>query len=233
MEVALSERWREAPLADPLPEVLRFLYTMTREPTALTPADAEAVIGAGVSLRQLEVAALTCVIFNVMNRLVDAFGADITDQQAAMIKPMLWTLGGIGRVIGRRRASKLCFGASPPVEITRQVAAIHGPEGDAPQAVRAAAYTRALERVGATPRVAATSASSGEALSEPARDYVDTIAVDAHGVTDAHVDDLRAAGFSDRAIFELTFCIACGAAFGQLELAWPCIVAGARGSGHR
>ena len=221
--------------------MLPFLYRMTREPTALTPADAESVMAAGVSRRQLEVAALVGVMFNVMNRLVDAFGADITDHQVAMLKPVLWTLGGIGRVLGRRRPSKLCFGASPPAEIARQIEAIHGPEGDTPRGVRVAASTRALERVGATARPLEGRLEGRleepleeplEELSEPVRDYVDTIAADAHGVTDAHVEKLRAAGFSDIAIFELTFCIACGAAFGQLELAWPCIVAAARASGH-
>jgi alkylhydroperoxidase family enzyme len=47
--------------------------------------------------------------------------------------------------------------------------------------------------------------------------YVDKVARHAHRVTDADIEQLRAGGYSDDAIFELTVAAALGAARARLE----------------
>jgi hypothetical protein len=47
--------------------------------------------------------------------------------------------------------------------------------------------------------------------------FVDKVAVDAYKVTDPDVERLRAAGYSEQEIFEVTVCAALGAAMGRLR----------------
>jgi alkylhydroperoxidase family enzyme len=54
-------------------------------------------------------------------------------------------------------------------------------------------------------------------LPEHLRPYVDKVARNAYKVTDADVDALRANGYSDDAIFELTLAAALGAARSRLD----------------
>jgi alkylhydroperoxidase family enzyme len=49
------------------------------------------------------------------------------------------------------------------------------------------------------------------------RPYVDKVARNAYKVVDADIDGLRAAGYSDDAIFELTLAAALGAARARLD----------------
>ena len=50
---------------------------MTLEPEAVAPADAEAVLAAGVSPQALEDAIDVCALFNVIDRIADALGFDL------------------------------------------------------------------------------------------------------------------------------------------------------------
>ncbi|MCA9713417.1 MAG: hypothetical protein H6713_14270 [Myxococcales bacterium] len=47
--------------------------------------------------------------------------------------------------------------------------------------------------------------------------YVDTIALHAYKVSDADVEMLKSAGYSEDEVFELTLCAALGAALGRYE----------------
>jgi alkylhydroperoxidase family enzyme len=53
--------------------------------------------------------------------------------------------------------------------------------------------------------------ASGRGGPDELRRYAEKVALHAYRVTDADVDALRAAGFSDAAIFEATVCAALGA----------------------
>jgi alkylhydroperoxidase family enzyme len=53
--------------------------------------------------------------------------------------------------------------------------------------------------------------ASGAAVPDALREYADKVARHAHRVTDADVEALRAAGYSDAAIFEITVAVALGA----------------------
>lgn len=56
-----------------------------------------------------------------------------------------------------------------------------------------------------------------EAVPEPVATFVDTIARHAHRATDADVAGLRAAGYSEDAVFEIMAAAALGAGLGRLE----------------
>jgi alkylhydroperoxidase family enzyme len=91
-------------------------------------------------------------------------------------------------------------------------------------------HTEAIERVGEavleTPgaadlelrqAVAAYAAGRDAEIPDDLRPYVDKVARNAYRVTDDDVDALRAAGYSEDAIFELTLAAALGAARARLD----------------
>lgn len=85
-------------------------------------------------------------------------------------------------------------------------------EGATSAAVRRAVEARAAE-LGGRPGVGA----AGETVPEPARFLVDRVARHAHRVTDADVEALRAAGYTEDAIFDIVAAAALGAGLGRLE----------------
>lgn len=54
--------------------ILRFVEKLTRTPSAIRPADREAVFAAGWSEEALYYAVLTCALFSFMNRVVEGMG---------------------------------------------------------------------------------------------------------------------------------------------------------------
>jgi alkylhydroperoxidase family enzyme len=69
-----------------------------------------------------------------------------------------------------------------------------------------------LEGKGVADRSARQAAFSGEPLPAPLDDYLKKVRDDSHQVTDDDFARLRAAGFSEDEIFELTIAAAVGAA---------------------
>jgi hypothetical protein len=61
---------------------LGFLEKMTLDPEAVTPADAEAALEAGVSREALIDAVHVCALFNMIVRLADSLGWDIPPTEA-------------------------------------------------------------------------------------------------------------------------------------------------------
>ena len=59
---------------EPLRATLGFLEKLTLEPEALTPADAEVVLSAGVREEALVDAIVVAALFNMIVRLADSFG---------------------------------------------------------------------------------------------------------------------------------------------------------------
>lgn len=60
-------------------------------------------------------------------------------------------------------------------------------------------------------------APSAEEIPEALRTYVDKVARHAYKVTDGDLDDLKQAGYSEDAIFEITLSAALGASMSRLE----------------
>jgi len=72
--VALLDDVDAAPVDARMRPVLRYVRKLTRTPSRLTAADAEAVLAAGWDERALHDAASVCGLFNLMNRLVEGLG---------------------------------------------------------------------------------------------------------------------------------------------------------------
>jgi uncharacterized peroxidase-related enzyme len=63
-----------APVSDKLKPVLAYVGKLTRTPSRMTEADAEAVFAAGWDDRALHDAIQVCALFNFMNRMVEGIG---------------------------------------------------------------------------------------------------------------------------------------------------------------
>ncbi len=208
----LSERWREAPLRPELAAALRFLEVLSLRPPELRPRQVRAARAAGVPLGGLEHASMVCSSFTIMNRMVDAFGADIPRRTLAHTGAVLdlagKAMGGLGRVRVREP-----YAGRRPKPIASLLTAIRQGPGDAPAALRYTIEARIAASTGAE-RPAA-----GE-LPPEVRRYVDKVGQDARLVQDQDVADLKSAGWSEEAIYEMTFVAAAAAAIGRQERAW-------------
>lgn len=87
--------------------------------------------------------------------------------------------------------------------------------GDTDPALRRAIESRSAELGG---RSGSPSPATGE-IPEALRVYVDKVARHAYKVTDREVEELKAAGYSEDAIFEITLSAALGAGLSRLERA--------------
>lgn len=65
--------WRSAPIPKGLKATLGFLEKLTLTPGEVGPEDAQILKRAGVSEKAIEEAVFVCFLFNVMDRLADAF----------------------------------------------------------------------------------------------------------------------------------------------------------------
>ncbi|WP_328450707.1 MULTISPECIES: carboxymuconolactone decarboxylase family protein [unclassified Amycolatopsis] len=63
-----------SPVDDKLKPVLAYVGKLTRTPSRMTDADAEAVFAAGWDEQALHDAVLVCALFNFMNRMVEGLG---------------------------------------------------------------------------------------------------------------------------------------------------------------
>lgn len=66
----------EAPIADRLKPIFRFVKKLTEQPSRIVRADAEAVFAAGWNEQALEHAIAVCAFFNMVNRLADGYGLE-------------------------------------------------------------------------------------------------------------------------------------------------------------
>ena len=73
---ALLDDVDAAPVNARMKPVLRYVGKLTRTPSRMTPADAEAVLAAGWDERALHDAVSVCALFNFMNRLVEGLGIE-------------------------------------------------------------------------------------------------------------------------------------------------------------
>jgi uncharacterized peroxidase-related enzyme len=82
-----------APVDEKLRPILRYVEKLTRTPTQMTQADADAVFAAGWDEDALFQAILVCCVFNFMNRLVEGTGLEASEQQASMGGKFLFEKG--------------------------------------------------------------------------------------------------------------------------------------------
>ena len=209
MQAVLSDDWARAEAPAALQATLVYLEALTRAPTAVGPADIDQALAAGVSPGALEQATLMVGLFAYMNRMVDAFGADVTPEQAEVIATRLDTIGGGSERLARPKPWQRQHGALPK-RIVEQLALVRSGPGDAPAELRTAVEARVAAASGGQRPAAAPLPASVAAL-------VDVMTADAHGVTDAHIDALKADDWSEEAIYEVVFTASFAACVGRME----------------
>ena len=79
---AVLENLETALIAEPLRATLAFLRKVTREHEALSAADVQALVAAGVTRAQIEDALEVCLAFNVITRLADTFEFEVGSRES-------------------------------------------------------------------------------------------------------------------------------------------------------
>ncbi len=91
---AVLENWRTAPVSEKVRQTLGFLEKLTMAPAEVSPEDIAAMRSVGVSDRAIEEAVYVCFLFNVMDRLADAFDFKLPSAQGFQRNGrVLYTLG--------------------------------------------------------------------------------------------------------------------------------------------
>jgi hypothetical protein len=98
-------------------------------------------------------------------------------------------------------------------------------EGVTDPSLRRAVFARSAELSGGATAEARTGA--GE-IPGDLREYVDTVALHAYRITDENLQELRHAGYSEDAIFEISVAAAVGAGLARLERGLGILRGGAR-----
>ena len=90
-----------APVDEKMRPVLRYVGKLTREPSSVTRADADAVLAAGWSEDALHSAIMVCALFNFMNRMVEGHGiradADYFETSGKRLEELGYA--GLGRLL--------------------------------------------------------------------------------------------------------------------------------------
>jgi alkylhydroperoxidase family enzyme len=92
-------------------------------------------------------------------------------------------------------------------------------------AARQALYARLLDGTGHSDPAQRRAAFDGASQSQPAHELLEKIRLHAHRVTDADVQQARAAGLTEDQLFELAVCAAVGQAGRQLDAALAALAA--------
>lgn len=209
------EDWQTAPVSERLRAGLRLVETLTRHPQDLDAAMIGELRAAGVDNAAIEHAANVAFHFNFINRLADAFDFPaLEDDQRRRLAKML---DRAGRFVGGSPPepswARGADGLLRPVEV--DVGREHALSA---AGVMDAELRREVEAYAASwfggVRV---KTDAGAELVEPLRVYVEKLARWAYKIIDEDVDALKDAGFSEEAIFELTFAGAMGASVAALE----------------
>ena len=78
---AVLDDWQTAPIDEKLRATLGLLEKLTLTPSAIRPEDFDPLRTAGVSDQAIEQALIICALFNMIDRLADAFDVAIPSEQ--------------------------------------------------------------------------------------------------------------------------------------------------------
>lgn len=213
---AVLEDWQSAPISGRLRSALRLLEAMTVNPQDLDRAFVDGLKAGGLGNGALEEAANVGFFFNFMNRMSDAFDFDIpTDDQRRRQAKMIQFMRHIAA--GQAPSPSWSVGADGqvrPVELNLTREHLLAAEGETKNELRRAIEAQAARAWGSTrpdgPQIT-------DAAPQVLGDYVNRVSLHAYRISDELVDELRAVGYSDGQIYEVTVAGALGAALAGIE----------------
>lgn len=78
---AVLDDWRTAPIDEKLRAMLGFLEKLTLSPDATNSEDIATLVSIGASEKAIEEAIYVCYLFNIIDRLADAFDFHLPDKK--------------------------------------------------------------------------------------------------------------------------------------------------------
>ena len=95
---AALEDWRTAPIDERLRAALGFLEKLTLRPVEVSRTDVEALHAAGLNDQAIEEAIAVAAVFNVIDRLADAFDFKLPREQDLKLAPRILLNVGYARL---------------------------------------------------------------------------------------------------------------------------------------
>ncbi len=195
---SVLDDWRTAPIREPLRAALGLLHATNQQPAAV-PVEALAACRAqGLSTEAIEDVANVGFHFEFINRVADALDFPLPDERQ---KPRVTRmLDRAGRLFGGTRAEpSWCVGDDGvvrPVEVEEGRTLMLTVEGVTPPQLRRAVEAHVARARGVS--------SPGEAVPESVAAFLDPLARHAYRIVDEHIDALKADGYDEEQILELT-----------------------------
>ncbi len=200
--------------------MLGFLEKVTLSPEKINQNDVQNLLKNGISKQAVADAVYVCVGFNIINRLADALGANVPAPQMFsrsarfLLRFGYQILSGLGfeELRGQfqqyRQKSRL-FNAGD--------SKMNDENFDRYEATWKKLNRTVFEEKGFLDIAFRQAAGAADDLPEAAGSYLKKVFYSAFKVTDRDFSDLRAGGFSDEQIFEMTVCAAIGAGSVRLD----------------
>lgn len=203
---AVMTDWKSAPVSGRIRAALQLLEALTVRPQEVDRGLVMELESAGLNPSEIEEVASVAFHFNLMNRAADAFDFAMLDpeQSDRQSRFLRW----IGRVLPCRKAPRPSFGIDDegqlsPAELMAARQQLLAQPGSTAGDLRAAVMAHAGSLRGGP--------VSPHRLPAELLKYVEALALHAYWITDAMAEDLKAAGYSEEAIFEVTLVGAFGA----------------------
>jgi len=211
---AAFEDWSTAPLEPPLKATLGMLEELTLRPRSFGFEDVQKVLDVGVRPSGVEHAVLVGgFLFNIQNRMVDAFGCDIPRDKAQRAGKVLNLVGR--RKVRRKKGEPEAYAGHVPKEVEKLTHAIRSGPGITTPELRTAVEARVATLTGAgRPELG---------VPDSLEEYLGLVACRAADITDGHIDQLKQAGWTEAEIYEVTVAGSAGAGLSRLETAWSAL----------
>ncbi|MGH3657073.1 MAG: carboxymuconolactone decarboxylase family protein [Micromonosporaceae bacterium] len=188
---------------------LGFIDTVTRQPDTLTDQDLAAVRAAGVPDSAVDDALGVNVVFNIVNRLANAFDFQLKDGQLVAGTRALHRIGyRMPGVLTRTRSRTPVPARVGPGRYASHVAGIRSSVFDSP---------------GETPPELRAAAGNGAEVPPRWRSYVAKVREKSYQVTDADIEDLKTSGCTEDEILEMTIAAAVGPALHSFDAGYAAI----------
>lgn len=211
---AVMDDWRNAPVSEQMKGALQFLEIQTLRPQEINEDLLKELQGKNLDRAAIEDLAGTGFHFNFINRIADAFDFPLPDPKQQKRQARFLDFSGRRSIPGEDESqswTKSDDDIIRPVDLDEARQILFSTKGTTdPLFLRSVEYF-AAEKWGGV--------RSEHRLNIPGDlyEYLENIALHAYRITDEMVNNIKAAGYTDRELYEITFAAALGASMPALE----------------